>query len=50
VEEGVEWAEAASADVIEEYAQQRRRQPNVADASGSRRCSLVERPAGRTPA
>jgi osmotically-inducible protein OsmY len=32
VEEGVEWAESASADVIEEYAQQRRR-PNVADAT-----------------
>ncbi len=25
VEEGVEWAESASADVIEEYAQKRRR-------------------------
>jgi hypothetical protein len=32
VEEGVEWAESASADVIEEYAQKRRR-PNVADAT-----------------
>jgi len=32
VEEGVEWAESASADVIEEYAQKRRR-PNVADAA-----------------
>ncbi|GFE82685.1 hypothetical protein GCM10011487_46850 [Steroidobacter agaridevorans] len=31
VEEGVEWAESASADVIEEYAQKRRRS-NVADA------------------
>lgn len=32
VEEGVEWAESASADVIEEYAQKRRRS-NVADAT-----------------
>lgn len=32
VEEGVEWAESASAEVIEEYAQKRRR-PNVADAT-----------------
>ena len=32
VEQGVEWAESASADVIEEYAQKRRRS-NVADAT-----------------
>ncbi|WP_129645279.1 hypothetical protein [Peristeroidobacter agariperforans] len=32
VEEGVEWAESASADVIEEYAQKRRRS-NAADAT-----------------
>lgn len=32
MEEGVEWAESASAEVIEEYAQKRRR-PNVADAT-----------------
>lgn len=32
VEEGVEWAESASADVIEEYAQKRRRS-NVGDAT-----------------
>lgn len=32
VEEGVEWADSASADVIEEYAQKRRRS-NVADAT-----------------
>lgn len=32
VEEGMEWAESASADVIEEYAKKRHR-PNVADAT-----------------
>jgi hypothetical protein len=32
MDEGLEWAESASSDVIEDYAQKRRR-PNVADAT-----------------
>lgn len=32
-DEGMDWAESKSSEVIEEYAQKRRRQPNVADAT-----------------